>query len=350
MGADAALLPSPDRGGERPRRSGGGLVIEERVAVAGRRERSIQAIVPRRRGLSLRAREAIDCYVFMLPAMLGLLLFWLGPMLASFWLSFTEYDILTDPTWVGLQNYRELWNDDLFWQSLKVTAIYSGVSVPAVMAIGLFIAVLLNQRFRGVTVFRSIYYLPTVMSGVAVAMLWRWMFNSDYGILNLLLDKVGIQGPRWLADADWALPALILTSLWTFGGTMLIFLAGLQGIPGDLYEAAELDGAGRWSRFWTVTLPLLSHVTFFNLVLGVIGALQVFTEAFVMFQGKGGPNNSTLFLSIYLYQNAFTYLKMGYASAIAWVMFLIVFVLTLFVFRSAPFWVHYQAERGGGNA
>ena len=306
-----------------------------------------QITVPDRRGLSLRAREALDCYVFILPAIVGLLLFWLGPILFSFWLSFTRYDILTDPVWIGTQNYRDLWNDDLFWKSLRVTSVYSAISVPLVLAIGLFTATLLNHRFRGVTFFRSIYYLPTVMSGVAVAMLWRWIFNTDYGVLNLVLDKIGIQGPRWLADEDWALPALILTSLWTFGSSMLIFLAGLQGIPTDLYEAAELDGAGRWARFRTITFPLLSHVTFFNLVLGVIGALQVFTEAFVMFRGQGGPNNSTLLLSIYLYQNAFSYLKMGYASAIAWVMFAIVFVLTLLVFRSAPFWVHYQTERGG---
>lgn len=322
-------------------------MIEKSAVGASRPVSSIQAIVPRRRGLSLRAREAIDCYVFMLPAILGLILFWAGPILVSLWLSFTEYDILSDPVWIGAQNYRDLWADDLFWKSLRVTATYSVISVPLVLAIGLATAVLLNQKFRGVTFFRSMYYLPTVMSGVAVAMLWRWIFNTDYGILNLGLDKIGITGPRWLADEDWALPALILTSLWTFGGSMLIFLAGLQGIPSDLYEAAELDGAGRWARFRTVTFPLISHVTFFNLVLGVIGALQVFTEAFVMFRGQGGPNNSTLLLSVYLYQNAFTYLKMGYASAIAWVMFAIVFLLTLLVFRSAPFWVHHQAEKGG---
>jgi multiple sugar transport system permease protein len=309
---------------------------------------SARAAPARRSRLSIRAREALDCYVFIAPAVLGLLLFYLGPMAASFWLSLTDYDLLTPPVWVGLQNYRDLWNDAVFWTSLRVTAIYSFVSVPLVLALGLFLAVLLNQRFRGVTAFRAIFYLPTVMSGVAVARLWSWIFNAEFGLLNLGLDKIGIRGPAWLTDERWALPALIMTSLWTAGGGMLIFLAGLQGIPEDLYEAAELDGAGRWSRFWTVTLPMISHVTFFNLVLGLIGALQVFTEAFVMTQG--GPNNATLLLSVQLYRNAFEYLKMGYASAIAWIMFMIVLVLTLLVFRSAPFWVHYQAEQAGGKA
>ena len=293
-----------------------------------------------RRGLSIRTREAIECYLFILPMVLGLLLFFLGPMIASFYFSLTEYDMLTSPEWVGTQNYQDLWNDDIFWKSLRVTTIYSGVSVPLVLGLALAMAVLLNQKFNGVTAFRAIYYLPTVMSGVAVATLWKWIFNTDYGVLNLLLDKIGIRGPAWLSSEEWAMPALIITSLWTAGGSMLIFLAGLQGIPADLYEAAELDGAGRWNRFLNITLPLLSHVTFFNLVLGIIGALQVFTEAFVL--TRGGPNNSTLLLSVYLYRNAFQFLKMGYASAIAWVMFLIVMVLTLLVFKSAPMWVHHQ--------
>ncbi|MGC4107885.1 MAG: sugar ABC transporter permease [Thermomicrobiales bacterium] len=297
-------------------------------------------IEPKRRGMTIRRREMLDCYIFILPAVLGLLIFYLGPMIASLYFSMTDYDMLSPAKWVGLQNYRDLLQDEIFWKSLRVTITYSVFSVPLGLALALCLALLLNQKFRGVTAFRTIFYLPTVMSGVAVATLWKWIFNPDFGILNLLLEKIGIRGPAWLADETWALPALILTSLWTVGGSMLIFLAGLQGIPQDLYEAAELDGAGAWNRFRNITLPLLSHVTFFNLVLGIIGALQVFTEAFVL--TKGGPNNSTMLLSVYLYQNAFLYLKMGYASAIAWVMFLIVMLLTLVVFRSAPMWVHYQ--------
>jgi len=300
--------------------------------------------IARRRGLSSRTREAIECYIFMLPVILGLLLFYLGPMIASLYFSFTDYDLLSSPEWVGLTNYSNLINDDIFWTSLRVTVMYSTISVPMVLLVALLLALLLNQKFRGVTLFRTVYYLPTVMSGVAVATLWKWIFNTDYGVLNLLLEKICIRGPAWLTDADWAIWALILTSLWTVGGSMLIFLAGLQSIPNDLYEAAAIDGAGAWSRFRNITVPMLSHVTFFNLVLGIIGALQVFTEGWVLTQG--GPNNSTMLLSIYLYRNAFEYLKMGYASAIAWVMFLIVLLLTLAVFKSAPMWVHYQETQG----
>jgi multiple sugar transport system permease protein len=314
-------------------------MLEERIAVPDFRS----LVIPKRgrMRLSIRAREALDCYIFILPAALGLILFSLGPMIASFYLSLTEYNMLGSPAWIGAQNYQDLWNDELFWKSLRVTVIYSAVSVPLVLLIGLMLAVLLNQKFPGVSIFRSIYYLPTVMSGVAVAMLWKWIYNRDYGLLNLALDKVGIIGPGWLTEERWALPAIIMTSFWTAGGSMLIFLAGLQEIPGDLYEAAEIDGAGRWNRFRNITLPLISHVTFFNLVLGIIGALQVFTEAFVI--TKGGPNNATLLLSFFLYRNAFTYLKMGYASAIAWVMFLIVLALTLVVFATRRRWVHHDA-------
>ncbi|MGH2614699.1 MAG: carbohydrate ABC transporter permease [Thermomicrobiales bacterium] len=298
--------------------------------------------------LSMAAREAIHCYIFMLPAILGILLFWLGPMVASFGLSFTTYDMLSAPRWIGLENYRDLADDQLFRHSLRVTAVYAVVSVPLVLVTALALAVLLNQSFRGIMFFRSVYYLPAVMSGVAVATLWRWIFQPEFGMVNALLDTVGIRGPGWLIDPLWAMPALIITSLWTAGASMLIFLAGLQGIPEDLYEAAEIDGAGRWRRFLTITVPLISHVTFFNLVLGIIGALQVFTEPYVM--TGGGPNNALLLLSLYLFRNAFEFLKMGYASAIAWVLFLIVMTLTLIVFRSAPFWVHYEGERDGGRA
>jgi multiple sugar transport system permease protein len=290
-----------------------------------------------------RAREAIHAYVFMAPAILGLLIFLVGPIIVSLYLSFTDYDVLTDAQWIGFQNYATLYREPLFWQALRVSAIYSGVSVPLGLLLSLGAAVLLDQKLRGITVFRSIYYLPTVISGVGVAMLWRWMFNSQYGVINVLLGYMGIRGPSWITDERWALPALIIASLWGIGGTMLIFLAGLQGIPGELYEAAEIDGAGRFRQFRAITLPMISHVTFFNLVLGIIGALQSFTDAYVM--TGGGPNNATLFLTLYLYRNAFQYLNMGYASAVAWVLFLIVLMLTLVVFRSSPLWVFYENEQ-----
>jgi len=287
----------------------------------------------------------LHAYVFMSPAILGILIFTLGPVIASLFLSFTEYNIITDPQWVGLANYTELFQERLFWQAFRVSAIYSVVSVPLNLGFALGLAVLLNHKMRGMMIFRSVYYLPTVISGVGVAMLWRWLFNSEFGLINVLLAKVGISGPAWLLDEQWALSALIITSMWSVGGTTLIFLAGLQGIPQELYEAAEIDGAGRWSQFRSITLPLLSNVTFFNLVLGIIGALQVFTDAFVI--TRGGPNQATLFLAVYLYQHAFLYLNMGYASAIAWFMFLLVMVLTLLVFKSSPLWVFYESERKG---
>lgn len=302
------------------------------------RNSAVPARRPRRWG-----RDALHGYVFMSPAILGLLIFTLGPIIVSLLLSFTDYNIITDPEWVGLENYATMFGERLFWQALRVSAIYSVVSVPLGLGLSLGLAVLLNHAMRGILVFRSIYYMPTVISGVGVAMLWRWLFNAEFGVINVLLGRVGIEGPAWLLDANWALPALIITSLWGIGGTTLIFLAGLQAIPQELYEAAEIDGAGIWSQFRSITLPLISNVTFFNLVLGIIGALQVFTDAFVI--TRGGPNHATLFLSVYLYQHAFQYLNMGYASAIAWFMFLVVMLLTVLVFKSSPLWVYYESGR-----
>lgn len=301
--------------------------------------------VPAQRPVRRWNREALHAYVFMMPAILGILIFTLVPVVVSLFLSFTEYNIITDPKWIGLANYSEMFQERLFWQALKVSAIYSVVSVPLNLALALGLAVMLNHKMRGMIFFRSVYYLPTVISGVGVAMLWRWLFNSEFGAINVLLSNVGIRGPAWLLDQNWALSALIITSMWSVGGTTLIFLAGLQGIPQELYEAAEIDGAGRWSQFRSVTLPLLSNVTFFNLVLGIIGALQVFTDAFVI--TRGGPNQATLFLAVYLYQHAFLYLNMGYAAAIAWFMFILVMLLTLLVFKSSPLWVFYESERRG---
>lgn len=290
-------------------------------------------------------REAVNAYVFMSPVIIGLLVFTLGPIIVSLFLSFTNYNLLNDPKWIGVDNYVKMYGERLFWQSLRVSAIYSIVSVPLGMTIALFLAILLNRKMRGIYTLRSIYYLPTVISGVGVAMLWRWIFNGQYGVINTLLRNFGIKGPNWLLDENYALIALIITSVWGVGGTMLIFLAGLQGIPVEINEAAEIDGAGKWAQFRYITLPMISHVTFFNLVLGIIGALQVFTDAYVI--TGGGPNNATLFISVYLYRHAFQFLNFGYAAALAWVLFLIVMVLTLFVFRSSPLWVFYESERQG---
>jgi multiple sugar transport system permease protein len=288
-------------------------------------------------------REALDGYVFMSPAIFGLLFFTLGPILASAYFSFTQYDILSSPKWIGLDNYKELVVDPFFWKSLKVTMVYSLVSVPLGLIVSLLLALLLNRNIRGIFIFRTIFYLPAVMSGVAVALLWKWIFNPDFGLMNWGLDLIGIHGPKWFIDEQWALPPLIIMSLWGVGGSMLVYLAGLQGIPTDLYEASEIDGANKRKQFFHITMPMLSPVIFFNLITGIIGALQVFTEGFIM--TAGGPNNATLFSVLYLYRNAFDYLNMGYASALSWVLFLIILTFTLVVFKSSPMWVFYEGNR-----
>lgn len=298
---------------------------------------------PARRKRTLSRRQALWCYIFIAPAVLGLLLFSLGPMVASFLMSFTSYDLLSTPQWIGAQNYAELAQDELFRKSLAVTLIFGLVSVPAILVLALLLAILLNAAIPAKAFFRSAYYLPSVISGVAVATLWKWLFNGEYGLINVALAGIGIDGPAWLTDERWALRALILMSLWSFGATMLIYLAGLQGVPKELYEAAQVDGASRLKQHLHVTVPMLSSVTLFNLIMGIIGALQVFAEPLVL--TKGGPNNATLLLSVYLYNNAFQYLKMGYASAIAWVIFAIILLFTLLVFRSARTWVHTEGDQ-----
>lgn len=291
----------------------------------------------------MRKREALSCYLFISPAILGLLLFSIGPMIASLVLSFTNYNLLAAPKWAGLENYQRLINDPLFWKSLKVTMHYGLFTVPGTMILGLIAAILLNTRIPAMGFFRSLYYLPSVIGGVAVARVWAMIYNPEVGFLNQILALFGVDGPGWLTDEKWAIWSLIFMGIWSFGGTMLIYLAGLQSIPKELYEAAAVDGASTFRRHLYVTIPMLSGVTFFNLVMGVISSLQVFAEPFVLTQGTGRPNNSTLLLPLYLYQNAFGYLKMGYASAIAWAVFLITIALTALIFRSLPMWVHTEA-------
>lgn len=298
----------------------------------------------KRRASGLARREALWCYVFMAPAILGVLLFSVGPMIASFVLSFTSYDMLSSPEWVGPKNYTKLAADPLFLKSLQVTLTYAVVVVPGTMLMGLVVAILLNAKLPAIGFFRSAYYLPTVIGGVAVARVWAMLYNPEVGLFNQILGLFGIDGPGWLTDERWALWSLAFMGVWGFGGTMLIYLAGLQGIPKELYEAAEVDGAGGFRKHIFVTIPMLSNVTFFNLVMGIIGALQVFAEPFVLTQGTGRPNNSTLLLPLYLYKVAFEYLEMGYAAAIAWVVFAITLVLTALVFRSLPLWVHTEVS------
>lgn len=293
--------------------------------------------------MSLRTREAIGGYLMIAPAVIGFVVFVAGPIIASAVLSFTSYDILSSPKFVGLDNYRTMVHDDLFWQSLKVTAIAVVVGLPLNLILSLSLAMLLNRKVRTISVWRTIYYLPTVVAGAGVAVLWIWILNPEYGVVNGLLNSIGINGPNWLGDTKTALLSLIAVSLWAIGGTVMIYLAGLQGIPVELYEAAALDGASGWKGFRHVTLPLLTPVIFFNLVLGLIYSWQWFTEPFVMTQG--GPDNSTLTYLLYAYRNAFMFFKMGYALALVFSMFVIVLALTMVVFRSSSSWVHYEGGR-----
>ncbi len=288
-------------------------------------------------------REAITFYLFISPWLLGFLFFTLGPMLLSLYSSFTDWDLLTSPVWVGLQNYSDAFADALFYQSLKVTAIYTLLYVPLDLLGGLMLALLVNARMRGVRFFRTVFYLPTVFSGVVFVVVWLWMLNPRGGLINLALSQIGIEGPRWLMDPDLALYSLVMMSFWGWGRSMVIFLAGLQTIPGELYEAAAIDGANGWQQFYKVTLPLLTPTIFFNLVLSVIFTFQTFTSAFVA--TDGGPLDSTLFLVLYIYRQAFQFLNMGYASALAWILFAIILVLTLIVVRSQRFWVFYLGEK-----
>lgn len=291
----------------------------------------------------LARKEAREGYLYALPWFIGFTVFTAGPIIASFLLSFTNWDLIRPAEWIGFGNYNMLLEDPLFWQSLKVTSIYALFSVPLGILGGLAIAVLMNQKIKGLSVFRTIYYLPAVVSGVAVSLLWSWIFNPDFGVLNYLLSLIGINGPGWIYDEKWALPSLIIMSLWGVGGGMVIYLAGLQGVPTELYEAAIIDGASSWRRFWSITIPMISPVIFFQLIMGIIGSFQIFTQAYIM--TGGGPNNATLFYVLYLYRNAFQWFKMGYASALAWVLFIVILILTIIQFKLANRWVYYEGGK-----
>ena len=293
--------------------------------------------------MSSRRREAITFYLTISPWLIGFLVFVLAPMAIALYLSFTNWDLFAAPRWIGLGNYARMARDPLFLQSLKVTTIYTLVYVPMEMVGGIGLALLVNQKVRGVGVFRTIFYLPSVLAGVAYVVLWMWIFNPQGGLLNTLLGAIGIQGPRWLIDPKWALPSLLLMTFWGWGRAMVIYLAGLQGVPQELYEAAEIDGAGACAKFWRVTVPMITPTILFALILSVISTFQTFTSAFVA--TNGGPLDATLFYVLYIYRQAFQFFRMGYASALAWVLFAIIMALTLVLFRRGQFWVHYEGRR-----
>jgi len=293
----------------------------------------------------MESNEAKWGYIFLLPWLIGLIVFWIGPILMSAYFSVMEYDVLSPPEWVGIANYtRAFTGDKQFWPSLARTFNFSIIVVPLSIFGSLFLAILLNQKLKGTNIFRTIFFLPHLTPAVALAVLWVWLFHPSIGPINTLLGFIGIEGPGWLTSKYWAMDALIIVSLWAGvgGNTMLIFLAGLQGVPQELLEAAEIDGAGRWAKFHNVTLPMISPTLLFNLVLGVIGALKVFTLAFVATQG--GPSFSTWFYALHIYQQAFAYFRMGYGSALAWIFVLILLTFTYVQLYSSKRWVYYAGE------
>lgn len=301
---------------------------------------------PKRRRSNARRREAIEGILYTSPWIIGFWVFVAGPLFASMWFSLTKYNVLRPPQFIGLQNYIVAFtNDPLFYPSLWRTFYFALLSVPLAMVGSLFVALLLNQKLIGTSVWRTLYFLPTLTPIVAAALLWRWMLNPDVGLVNYLLEKIGIQGPGWLSSTTWAIPSLVIMGLWASvgGSRMIIFLAGLQDVPTELLEAAEIDGAGTWAKFWKVTLPMITPTVFFNLVLGIIFALRTFDVAFVA--TAGGPARATWFISLHIYQNAFVSFDMGYASALAWVFFVVLFALTFIQFRLSGRWVFYAGER-----
>nr|WP_307251130.1 sugar ABC transporter permease [Kineosporia succinea] len=295
-----------------------------------------------RKGQGVRTHDGKAAAVFLAPWLIGLVVITAGPMLMSLYLSFTDYNLLSAANFTGLENIQRMLDDQRLANSLGVTMIYVFVSTPIQLAVALALAIFLDRGLRGLALYRSIFYLPSLLgSSVAVAVLWKRVFGAE-GLVNQFLAVFGIDGPGWISQPSTALSTLILLHVWTFGAPMVIFLAGLRQIPREFYEAAAVDGASRWQQFRNVTLPMLSPIIFFNLVLGIIGAFQSFTQAFVVSDGRGGPSDSTLFFTLYLYQQGFVNFNMGYASALAWLLLLIVAVFTAINFWASKFWVFYD--------
>jgi multiple sugar transport system permease protein len=295
------------------------------------------------KGVKQEATDNKAAYLFLLPWIIGLLVITIGPMIASLYLSFTDYSLLAPPNWIGIANYQRMFTDPRLLNSIRVTLTYVLVSTPLQLGLALLIAVLLNRGMRGLAFYRSVFYLPSLMgSSVAIALLWRQIFGTD-GLVNQVLRGLGwANPPGWIADPSTALYTIILLHVWTFGSPMIIFLAGLRQIPDMYYEAASVDGASKWTQFWHITMPLLSPIIFFNLVLQIIGAFQSFTQAFIVSGGNGGPSDSTMFYTLYLYQQGFANLDMGYAAAMAWLLVLIVGAFTFINFFFSKYWVFYD--------
>lgn len=283
--------------------------------------------------------------IFSSPWLIGFIAFTFIPMLSSLVISFTEWNILTPPKFAGLENYKSVFSDPLFYKSLELTLVYTCLSVPINIVLAFLSALLLNTNIKFINVYRTIYYLPAVVSGVVVSLLWSWIYNSEFGLFNNFLLEFGIVGPRWLSDEQWVMPALIIMSIWGIGGSIIMYLSGLQGIPHYLYESAKLDAANWWTRLTQITLPSMSPIILFTTLTSVIGALQTFTQAYVM--TDGGPNNATLFYAFYVYKHAFVWKQMGKACALAWVLFIVIFLITCILLRISKSMVYYESKDGG---
>jgi multiple sugar transport system permease protein len=296
----------------------------------------------------LQRRELIKGLLFISPAILGFLAFIVYPIFQSFYYSFTDYNILQPPSWIGLDNYTELFQDRVFVISLRNTAYMVFIGLPIHLVFDLVMALVLNTKIRGLSIYRTIFYLPSITPIVATAVLWLWIFNAQYGLLNTILAALGFSTIGFLTDPAWTKPSLIFMGMWYGGNTILIYLAALQDVPSELLEAAELDGAGSWSKLWNVVFPMVSPVIFYTMVINLIGYFQYFTEAWVMTATRdgaaGGPSNSLMFYAMYLYQNAFQWFKMGFASAQAWILFILVLAFTILLFRTSG-WVYYRGEQ-----
>lgn len=296
--------------------------------------------------LSSRKREIVAGYVFLLPWIIGFCIFNAGPLIASFIFSFCHYDIIHPLEFSGLRNYQILFLEDpVFWKSLNVTIQYVLLTVAPSLVLALAIALLLNRMTKGRNIFTTLFYLPAVLSGVAISIVWGWVFQPEFGIINDFLYKFHIKGPNWLSSEQWVIPSLVIVNVWwRTGMPMIIFLAGLQNIPSQLYEAAEVDGANIFQKFWRITIPMLTPIIFYNLIITIILTFQLFAPVYIL--TRGGPSYSSLVYVLYLYFSGWEWLKFGYASALAWVLFIIILAFTLALFKSSPFWVFYQGVKG----
>ena len=313
---------------------------ETTLAIASQTPQRVAESLPpmnkRRKGIS-------PGWWFISPWLFGFVFLTALPFLASLYLSFCQYDVISPPRWIGLSNYENLFlHDPLFWKSIWNTFVYAVFALPLGTVAGIALALLLSLDLRGMSIYRTIFFLPSIVPLVATSLLWVWILNPQIGLINNLLEMVGISGPPWLVSPVWSKPALILMSIWGVGGSMIIYLAGIKDIPTFLHEAALVDGANTWQRTWHITLPMLTPVIFFNLVMGMIGAFQYFTQAFIM--TSGGPQESTNFYCLYLFQRAFLYLNVGYSSAMAWILFVIVLVVTTALMKTHTKWVHYEGN------